>query len=245
MPKRFVTENYKINGNKIEIFGEEAKHIFVTRSNPGNEIVLNNYICKIISTNKNNIVCEIIGYAEQNGIPDTKITLYQALLKSDKMEYVIQKSVELGVTKITPFISKNVVVKIEEKDRNKKSDRWNKIAIEAVKQCGRSDIVTVDNIINFNKMNETLSEYDKVILAYENETKSLKDMLRNIDKKENIAIIIGAEGGFNIDEVEQILLNKNAVSVSLGSRILRAETASLNLLSILMYELDNYGCADS
>ena len=239
MPKRFVTENYKINENKIEIFGEEAKHILVTRNNIGDEIELNEYICKIVSIDKNSIECEIIGQAEQKGVPDTKITLYQALLKSDKMEYVIQKAVELGVSKIAPFISKNVVVKVEGKDINKKSDRWNKIALEAVKQCGRSDIVSVDNVINFNEMKEALSEYDRVILAYENEKEPLKNILRSLNKKEKIAIIIGAEGGFNVDEVEQILTNKNAVSVSLGSRILRAETASLNLLSILMYELEN------
>jgi len=238
MPRRFITENYKINENKIEIFGEESKHILVTRNNVGDEIELNEYICKIISIDKNNIVCEIIGQAEKVGVPNTKITLYQALLKADKMEYVIQKSVELGVSQIVPFKSKNVVVKVDEKDSSKKNARWNKIALEAVKQCGRSDIVSVENIINFNEMKENLSEYDIVILAYENEKEPLKSILHSLDKTEKIAIIIGCEGGFNLDEVEQILQNKNAVSVSLGSRILRAETASLNLLSILMYELE-------
>lgn len=237
MPRRFITENYKVNENKIEIFGEEVKHILVTRNNVGDEIELNEYICKIISIDKNNIICEILGQADKMGVPKIKITLYQALLKADKMEYVIQKSVELGATKVVPFKSKNVVVKVDDKDVNKKSSRWNKIALEAVKQCGRSDIVEVENIISFQELNEKLSQYDKVILAYENEEEPLKNILHNLDKKENIAIIIGSEGGFNIEEVEEILKNKNAVSVSLGSRILRAETASLNLLSILMYEL--------
>ena len=79
------------------------------------------------------------------------------------MEYVIQKSVELGVSKIVPFKSKNVVVKVDEKDLSKKNVRWNKISLEAVKQCGRSDMVSVENIINFNEMKENLSEYDIVI----------------------------------------------------------------------------------
>jgi len=238
MPRRFITENYKINNNMLEIYGEEAKHILVTRNNINDEIEVNEYICKIISIDKTNIVCEIIGQAAKVGIPNTKITLYQALLKSDKMEYVIQKSVELGVSNIIPYKSKNVVVKVDEKDASKKTARWNKIALEAVKQCGRSDIVSVENVINFNQMKESLVEYDKVILAYENEKESLKKVINSLEKKEKIAIIIGSEGGFDFDEVEQILTNKNAVSVSLGSRILRAETASLNLISILMYELD-------
>jgi len=238
MPRRFITENYKIDENRIEIFGEEAKHILVTRNNIGDEIELNEYICKIISIDKNSIMCEIVGQAEQVGVPNAKITLYQALLKSDKMEYVIQKSVELGVSEIVPFKSKNVVVKVDNKDIDKKTQRWNKIALEAVKQCGRSDIVSVKNIMDFNQMSNELSKFDKVILAYENEKEPLKNILQSLGKKENIAIIIGCEGGFNLEEVDEILTNKNAVSVSLGSRILRAETASLNLISILMYELE-------
>ncbi|MBQ7668906.1 MAG: 16S rRNA (uracil(1498)-N(3))-methyltransferase [Clostridia bacterium] len=237
MPRRFITENYKINNNMIEIF-DEAKHIQVTRNKIGDTIEINEYICKIVSIDKSSITCEIIGNAEKVGIPKTNITLYQALLKADKMEYVIQKSVELGVSKIVPFISKNVVVKVDEKDANKKVDRWNKIAIEAVKQCGRSDMVGVENVEKFSEMLNSLLSFDRVILAYENEKEPLKRVLREINSNEKIAIVIGSEGGFDIKEVEDILKNKNAVSVSLGERILRAETASLYLLSILMYELE-------
>ena len=239
MPRRFVTQDYKINNKIIEIYNDEAKHIQVTRNNINDVIEVNEYVCKIISIEKNSITCEIIGQAKKVGIPNTKITLYQALLKSDKMEYVIQKSVELGVTKIVPFVSKNVVVKLDKKDVNKKIDRWNKISLEAVKQCGRSDTVEVFNVLEFNEMLNSLLSFDKIIIAYENEKEPLKNVIMNLNSNDKIAIIIGSEGGFESKEVEEVLKNKNAISVSLGTRILRAETASLNLLSILMYELEN------
>lgn len=237
MARRFVTEDYEVNENIIEIYGEEAKHIEVLRHKINDIIEVNNRNCKIISIEKNKIVCEMFGEEIKRGVPNIDITLYQALLKSDKMEYVIQKSVELGISKIIPFESKNIVVKLKDNEKNKKIDRYNKIAKEATKQCGRTDEVEVVNVMSFKEMLTSLEGYSVVILAYENEEQPLKDVLKNINK-EKIAIIIGAEGGFNKEEVEKILENKKAVSVSLGSRILRAETASLNLISILGYEFN-------
>lgn len=237
MARRFVTDDCFINGNIIEIYGEEAKHIEVLRHKVNDIIEVNNRNCKIINIEKNKIICEMFGDEIKRGIPNVDITLYQALLKSDKMEYVIQKSVELGISKIVPFESKNIVVKLKDNERNKKIDRWNKISKEATKQCGRTDDVEVENVMNFNQMLSSLDEYTSIILAYENENQLLKEVLKQINSKK-IAVIIGAEGGFDKEEVEKILQNKKANSVSLGSRILRAETASLNLISILGYEFD-------
>ena len=237
MARRFVTDDYAINDNVIEIYGEEAKHIGVLRHKVNDVIEVNNRNCKITSIDRNKVVCEIFGEEIKRGIPNVDITLYQALLKSDKMEYVIQKSVELGISKIVPFESKNIVVKLKDNEKNKKLDRWNKISKEATKQCGRTDEVLVDNVLSFSKMLNDIDSYSAVIVAYENEEQPLKEVLKNINH-EKIAIIIGAEGGFDKEEIEKILENKKAVSVSLGSRILRAETASLNLISILGYELE-------
>lgn len=237
MARRFVAEDYKITENIIEIYGEEAKHIEVLRHKLNDIIEVNNRNCKIISIDKNKVVCEMFGEEIRRGIPNVDITLFQALLKSDKMEYVIQKSVELGISKIIPFESKNIVVKLKDNEKNKKIDRWNKISKEATKQCGRTDEVEVTNVSSFNEMLSSLDNYSAVILAYENEEQPLKEVLKQISH-EKIAIIIGAEGGFDKQEVEKILENKKAVSVSLGSRILRAETASLNLISILGYEFE-------
>jgi 16S rRNA (uracil1498-N3)-methyltransferase len=233
----FIEKDIKV-GEKIEIAGEEAKHIMVLRHNIGEKILINDKICEIKNISKQGIEVEAIEEEKKIGIPSVNITLFQALLKSDKLEFVIQKAVELGVCKIKPFISKNVIVKLNDSDKIKKIDRWNKISKEASKQCGRSDIVLVENIISFNAMLEELQGYDLVLIAYENEVQSLKEVIQKNINAKNIAIIIGAEGGFEKDEVLEILKQENAKSVSLGSRILRAETASLNLISILMYEFD-------
>jgi len=238
MARRFIIDKDIEINEKFEILGEEAKHIMVLRHNVGDTILVNDKICKINSITKQSVGCVALEQAEEKGVPDTKITLFQALLKADKMEYVIQKSVELGVYKVQPFISKNVVVKLDDKDKIKKVERWNKISLEASKQCGRSDVVNIGSVNSFSEMKEKLKDFEKVIIAYENETTSLKNIIWENVQVKNIAIIIGAEGGFEKNEIEELLKNKNVISVSLGERILRAETASLNLLSILMYEFE-------
>lgn len=238
MARRFIIDKNIEIGENFEVLGEESKHIMVLRHKVGDKIFINDKICEIKEITKQSVSCVAIDQAEEKGVPNTKITLFQALLKSDKMEYVIQKSVEIGVYKVEPFVSKNVVVKLDEKDKIKKVERWNKISLEASKQCGRSDIVNIEPVNSFSEMLDKLNGFDLVIIAYENETNSLKDIIRESFGVKNIAIIIGAEGGFEKSEVEEVLKKGKSVSVSLGDRILRAETASLNLLSILMYEFE-------
>lgn len=237
MARRFIIDKELKNNEEFEIIGEEAKHIFVLRHNRGEVIEINDKQCEILDISKVSVKCKVIGNSIEKGIPNVKITLFQALLKSDKMEYVIQKAVELGVSKIIPFVSKNVVVKIDDKDKMKKVERYNKISREASKQCGRSDIVQISDIISFSNVLEEIKKYDNSIVAYEKEESSLKNYIKNKSDIKEIAIIIGAEGGFEEKEIEKLIEN-GSVSISLGDRILRAETASLNLISILMYELN-------
>lgn len=237
MARRFIIDRKIEDNEQFEIRGEEAKHIFVLRHNIGDVIEINDKKCEIVEINKQSVTCSVIGSATIKGVPNVKITLFQALLKADKMEYVIQKAVELGVSKIVPFSSKNVVVKLDEKDKIKKLERYNKISREASKQCGRSDIVEVCNIKSFSDLLEDIKEYKKCIVAYENETNNLKEFLKENKDIAEVAIIIGAEGGFDPEEIDALIEN-GCISVSLGDRILRAETASLNLISILMYELN-------
>lgn len=238
MARRFVIgENPE---GRFLITGEEAHHIAVLRHKVGDVIQVNDKMCRIEELQRDEVRCEVVGEAELRGIPETKITLFQALLKSDKMEFVIQKSVELGVSSIIPFSSKNVVVKLDGKDKVKKVERWQKISVEASKQCGRSDIVSIGEVVEFREMLALLNDYDLVLLAYENETENLKKILKERSEDKKIAIIIGAEGGFDVTEVEQIVGQGEKVkSISLGERILRAETASLCMLSILMYEYES------
>ena len=238
MSKRFITDanNINIENEKITLKGEELHHINVLRHKIGDNIYVNKYEIKITSINKELLEGIIIGELPQKGIPKINITLIQSYLKSDKMDYVVQKAVELGVKNIIPVISKNTIVKMDEKDKQKKVERLSKIAKEAVEQCGRTDIVNIDNVQQLDKID--LASYDKILICHEKSTVNLKETLRNLNNIKNIAVIIGPEGGLEDFEVSCVLDNKNAIDVSLGERVLRAETASFAILSILNYELE-------
>lgn len=170
--------------------------------------------------------------------PKTKITLYQGIPKQGKMENIVQKAVELGVYRIKPMFTERTVV-IDKGNFDKKSDRWQKIADEAVKQCRRGIIPKVDNAASLSQVLTEMKENDLNIFFYENETDSLKDIIREAMKKspKSVGIIIGPEGGFSQAEVEKIKA-AGAISSSLGKTILRVETASIAALAIVLYELE-------
>ena len=248
MPKFFVTTN-QIEGNTIIIKNEDVKHIKnVLRAKIEDTIDIcdcntsKNYICKIQQIEDEKIYCNIIEEITSNVESNVQVSIFQGLPKSDKMELVIQKSVELGAYDITPVEMKRCVVKLNEKDKVKKIQRWQKIAESAAKQSGRDIIPNVNPIINVKNICEKMKEYDLVLVAYENEKKNtLKQELKKI-KDENkgikIAIVIGPEGGIDIEEINKFREN-NAKIITLGNRILRTETVALNVLSIIMYELDS------
>lgn len=188
---------------------------------------------------RDTIDLEYIKEALVIGVPKTNITLYIAFLKSDKMDYLVQKAVEIGVKRIVPFFSKNVVVKLDEKSKVKRREKLQKIADEACKQCGRMDTVNIEEFLNFNELKDSLKE-DKIFFAYEASKDSLRREINDMKQRNinNIGIIIGAEGGFLESEAEELNKLDNVCCVSLGERILRAETAAINLLSILIYEME-------
>ena len=151
------------------------------------------------------------------------------------MEYIIQKSVELGVNRIFPVNMKKCIAKI--KDEDKKNNRWQKISEAAAKQCKRNIIPSIERSVNMDFLYENIKNYDLVIVAYENEeNKTIKDILKNKNMKK-IAIIVGPEGGLSKEEVLN-LINNGAKVASLGKRILRTETAPIAILSMIIYEYD-------
>lgn len=247
MPKFFI-KNENILDNKVIIEGNDYNHIKnVLRKNIEDELnICNsengiNYLCKIKEINEKQIILNIEEEIESISESNLKITIYQGLPKAEKMELIIQKSTELGVTAIVPTVMKRCVVKIDDKDKSKKIVRWQKIAEVAAKQSGRDKITKIEDFKNIKNICENINDYDAILLAYENErNNSIKDeiqLLKQLDKQEyNIAIIIGPEGGLELEEV-QLLQNAGAKVITLGSRILRTETVSLTLSSILMYEL--------
>lgn len=248
MPKFFVAEN-QINNNKITIIGDDVNHIKnVLRQKSGDKITIcdiskeQDYLCKIDKTEEKSIDCNIIEKLENNTESNVKVTIFQGLPKADKMELVIQKSVELGAYDITPLQMKRCVVKLNEKDKLKKIQRWQKISEVAAKQCGRNIIPKINNIVNVKDVCNLCNEYDIVLIAYENEKENtLKKELKNLkklDKEEiKVAIIIGPEGGIAPEEIEMFEEN-GAKIITLGNRILRTETVALSVLSIIMYELE-------
>ena len=250
MPKFFVTQK-QINDDNIKIIGQDVRHIKnVLRKAVGDEIIICNntdekdYLCKIDTIEKETINCKIVKTLEEHNESNIQVTIFQGLPKFDKMELIIQKSVELGVYDVVPTEMKRCVVKLQEKDKEKKIQRWNKISEVAAKQCGRNRIPKIQTIIKLKDIQELIEKYDIFLIAFENEQDtSLRQILEKLkieNKNENlkIGILIGPEGGIAGEEVE-ILKNNGAVTISLGKRILRTETVALNMLSIIIYELEN------
>ena len=250
MSKFFVKEN-QINNNKIEIIDEDVNHIKnVLRLNIGEEIKIcdqdnsKNYRCEIKEISSKKVECEILEEIENEAEGNVELHIIQGLPKADKMELIIQKGTELGVSKFIPINLKRCIVKLDGKDQIKKIDRWNKIAEVAAKQSGRDLIPKVTNLENIKTIANKINEYDLVLVAYEmeKETYIKEELLKLKDIKENykIAVVIGPEGGLEIEEVES-LKQQGAKVISLGKRILRTETVALQVASIIMYELENGG----
>ena len=244
MPKFFIkTENLKEN-EEIWITGKDVNHIKnVLRKkqddllNVCNSDTSQNYEVKILKLFDDRIICKIISNKVSNSESELNLTIYQGLPKADKMELIIQKCTELGVKEIVPTIMKRSVVKLKEKDKENKINRWQKIAEVAAKQSGRDFIPKINNIINFNQID--YQKYDRVLVLYENEDKlSIKQVINELKNEKilNLAIVIGPEGGFDEKEIQD-LSKPNISIVTLGKRILRTETVALVVSGILMYEL--------
>lgn len=249
MPKFFVNQE-QIKENNIVIKGQDVIHIKkVLRAKINDELQIcnkdngDNFICNIENINTEEIVCKIKHKIKDTVESNVKVTIFQGLPKADKMEYIIQKSVELGVYDITPVEMKRCVVKLNEKDKMKKILRWQKISEVASKQCGRDIIPEVNEIINIKELENLVSIYDVILVAYEDEKQNtlkqqIIDIKNNIQKDEiKIGIVIGPEGGLEKNDVEY-LKESGAKVITLGKRILRTETVALNVLSIIMYELE-------
>lgn len=248
MPKFFVTDK-AIHNHEIEIVGKDVNHIKnVLRKKKGEQLIICSedtsidYLCEIAKLEEDAIRCNILEELDTNVESDIKVTIFQGLPKADKMEFIIQKAVELGVYDITPVEMKRCVVKLADKDKAKKMQRWQKIAEVASKQSGRNRIPKIDDVISVKNICNLCTEYDIVIVAYEKEKENklryeLERLKSNETENLKIAVLIGPEGG--IDETEINLLKENGAKiVTLGNRVLRTETVALNVLSIIMYEFE-------
>ena len=246
MPKFFVTEN-EVKDDVIKIVGEDVNHIAnVLRKHIGDSLNIcnistsDNFLCDIVEIDKENIKCKVIKKIDTKIEPDTEITIFQGLPKFEKMELIIQKCTEIGVTEFYPVSMERCIVKLDGKNEIKKLERWQKIAETAAKQSGRNIIPKIKNIINLKKLCNLFEKYDIVLLAYEKEKNTtLKQALKTLKncKKSKIGIVIGPEGGIDEREIKE-LIDSGAISITLGNRILRTETVGISMSSIILYELE-------
>lgn len=166
--------------------------------------------------------------------PKVNLYLFQCIIKSQKMDFIVQKATELGVKYIVPVISRRVVIDVSEKEQ-KKISRWQRIANEAQKQCLRPSSPIILKPISIYDIFSFQNQLDCLIVPYEKEEQNLLSGINN--QFNRIGILIGPEGGFDVDEIEKIKCFKNLEFISLGKRILRAETASISAISIVMHLL--------
>ncbi len=244
---KFFVQPEKVKANTITIDTEDVSHIKrVLRMNIGCKITVCDsagwdYETEIVSMSDKEIVCSILKKSKSQTEPRVQVTLYQALPKSSKMEYIIQKTTELGITRICPVSMSRCVVKIDnKKDGEKKSARWQKIAESAAKQSGRGIIPEVLAPISFDEAVKLFSKHEKAFVPYECEQdNTINNEIKDIDKITDVAFMVGPEGGFDPKEIE-ILSNNSINTVTLGRRILRTETAGEAVLTMIMYQADEF-----
>ena len=246
MPRFFVDPEFIENGY-IKITGDDARHISRSlRMAVGEEITVcdmhgNDHHCILDAFTDAFVGAKVISTNRVESEPPFFAHLFQALPKGEKLDHIIQKSVECGISEITTFNSERCIAK-EKDNESSKLARRQRISLEAAKQSGRGIVPRVNPTISFKQMIENAKNYDLVLFCYEKASETtLKDVLKGFsfekDMPTRIAIVIGSEGGFSEAEANAAADNGMHL-VGLGKRILRTETASSFLLGCLVYELE-------
>lgn len=243
---QFFVEPFDIGEEQIVITGSDVNHIKnVLRMRIGEKIAVVNkfenrkYLCEIQKIDEDHICCNILSEEEAGTELPAKIYLFQGLPKGDKMELIIQKAVELGCFEIIPVACKRCVVKLEEKKRKSKVERWQSISEAAAKQSGRQIIPQVHEVMGFSEALSYTADMDSKLIPYEKaaDIGETKKLLGAAKPGQKIAVFIGPEGGFEEAEVEEAK-GEGVIPITLGKRILRTETAAITVLGWLMYELE-------
>lgn len=245
---QFFVEPDRINieTHRVFITGSDVNHIKnVLRMKPGEEISVSNgvdgkeYRCGILSLEDEMITCEL-RFVKEDGVElPSKVYLFQGLPKSDKMELIIQKAVELGVYEIIPVAAKRCVVKLDDKKAKSKVLRWQQIAESAAKQSKRGIIPRVSDVMAFAEALKYAGGLDVKLIPYElaEGMDKTKEIINGLKAGQSVAVFIGPEGGFEEKEVEQAI-DAGIEPVTLGRRILRTETAGFTVLAWIMYQLE-------
>lgn len=243
----FFVRPENIIGEQILIDGTDVNHIrHVLRMKPGEELLLSDgaghdYTCSIETLENDAVRCRILAREASGTEPSVKVYLFQGLPKADKLEHIIQKSVELGVYRIIPVETARSIVKYDPKKLKSKLERWQKISESAAKQSRRGIIPKVEQVMTWKAALQYAADLDMILIPYENykDMAKTREVIQRIAPGMSVGIFIGPEGGFEQSEVDQACnVSSNAFLISLGSRILRTETAPLMLLSVLLFNLE-------
>ncbi len=246
---RFFIDPADMQDGRIVLTGENAHHAaYSLRLGPGDRIRICDgqtvYLCALSAFNSETVTAEVISSSPIDSEPPFRAHLYQALPKGDKLDTVIQKAVECGVSSITPFESSRCIMRMKPEAEPRKTERRARIAEEAAKQSGRGVIPTVYPTVSFAAMLEAAARCDLVLFCYEAEgTRPLRTVLESAectlpaDRPPEIAIVIGSEGGFSPEEAAAAR-ERGFRLTGLGRRILRTETASGFVLANLVYAFE-------
>lgn len=225
--KRFFAE---IKAQQATISGDENSHLRnVLRMQKGDAIIAfngdgNDYECELFEIGKQQSVAKVKAVKKCKALPKKSLSLFMAAVKREKLEQIIQKAVELGCQKLVIFEAERSNMKVKEE----KLSRYEKIVLSACKQCERSDIMS----LKFATFSEMLTEFSRCKLKlFANEREGEKFEFSSLEKADNIGVLIGCEGGFSQEEKDRILA-LDVCNISLGSRILRAETAAILLVGL-------------
>jgi 16S rRNA (uracil1498-N3)-methyltransferase len=243
---RFYVPHPQVDGGVLRVEGTEARHIRkVLRLKAGDPVTIfdgsaKEYDGSIAELGPAFVLVQIQKTSSPQKDSPLEITLAQSLLKGEKMDYVIQKATELGIRRIVPFFSSRSVPLLEKSKRLERQHRWERITVEASKQCGRAILPEVRPLQDYDEMLRLVPADVLRFILWEREGVPLKQVLKRSPEKKKVFFIVGPEGGLSEAEVEESK-KTGFVPVTLGKRIVRAETASLCLLSILQYEWGDIG----
>ena len=240
----FVTPSQVKDGD-IFVEGQDVNHLKnVLRVKPGEAVAVSDgdnrkYVCTVERYEEGAAVLRICEEQEADTELPSRICLFQGLPKQDKMELIVQKAVELGVSEVVPVVTRRSVVKLDEKKAGKKVQRWQSIAESASKQAGRGHIPKVAQVAGFKEALLQASGLDVLLIPYElaEDMRETKKVIGSIVPGQSVGVFIGPEGGFEREEVEAAI-EAGAMPITLGRRILRTETAGLTTLSVLMFHLE-------
>ena len=249
MPRFFIEDSLSSETSCLILKGADFHHIRdVLRLRTGDEIIVcdgasQDLVCRLEKFLPDGVELTVLERSSNQSEPLYRVTLYQGLAKGDKMDTIIQKAVELGAARIVPVSCQRSVTRLDEHNRDKKVQRWQRIAVEAAKQCGRGQVPEVGPVLDFADAVSEAAQADLRLVPWEGEReRSIREELEaavNLPANPSISLLIGPEGGFDADEIT-LALGAGICPVTLGRRILRTETAGTAVLAMILYHFEDF-----